>query len=148
MTTVQFYRGYVWSPIVVGALMLSAFAAGWEPAGSFAAAITIPLAVSIFFGGIPYTALAAWTTWWLGGKTEAQIRRRAFLMPLLMLGIYSTWALVYGGVTDGILDGASYALMGVAYTLTLGYAYVGLGFVIHAALRRLRYIACDETPTT
>lgn len=38
--------------------------------------------------------------------------------------------------------------MSAAYRLTLAYGYVGLGFVIQAALRRFRYIACDETPTT
>jgi hypothetical protein len=68
-------------------------------------------------------------------------------MPLLMFGIYSTclglrWS-YRGDSGRGV-----FALMSAAYRLTLAYGYVGLGFVIQAALRRFRYIACDETPTT
>lgn len=139
MTTVQFYRGYVWTPLVLGGAVLAAFSAGWEPTAAVAI-IAGPLGVSVFFGGIPYAALAAWATWWLGGKNERQILKLAPKMPLLMIGIYALSAILYGALTNGIMDGASFAMWGTAYTLLIGYAYVGLGIAIHAGFRRFSCI--------
>jgi len=57
MTTVQFYRGYVWIPLVFGGAALASFFAGWEPTGVATGFVAGPLAVSVFFGGMPYAAL-------------------------------------------------------------------------------------------
>jgi len=83
------------------------------------------------------------TTWWLDGRDEGQIRRLALRMPLLMITVYAPSALVYGGLTNGIVDGASLAARGTVYTLPIGYFYVGLGIVIHAGLRGL---GCIDVP--
>ena len=147
MTTIHFYRGYVWTPLVFGGAALAAFSAGWEPTAAVAI-IAGPLAVSMFFGGIPYAALAAWATWWLGGKNERQILKLALRMPLLMLAIYAPWAILYGGLTIGIMDGASLAMWGIPYTLLIGYAYVGLGIAIHAGLRVLSCITPKDNLVT
>jgi hypothetical protein len=143
MTTVQFYRAYVCAPLVFGGAALAAFSAGWEPTGVVAGSIAGPLATSVLFGGIPYAVLAVWATWWLGGKNERQILRLALRMPLLMIAIYAPWAMVYEGLINTIMDGASFAMWGAAYALLIGYAYVGLGIAIHAGLRGFSCITAD-----
>jgi len=89
------------------------------------------LGYSLYIGGLPYTLLAAWATWWIGGQPEEKIRRLMFRAPLLMVAIFVPFALLVGftiafAYRDAWTVYAGVALYSAAVILLLGYGYVGL----------------------
>ena len=123
MRITTFYRISIWLPIAVPALLIAlvAIAGGGDPG-----ALAEVLAYSLLWGGIPYTALAIWATWWIGGRPEAEIRRLMFRAPLLMTAIFVPLALVLGVIVGAPGPFLGVAVLGAVAILALGYGYVGL----------------------
>jgi hypothetical protein len=132
MSISTIYRVCIWLPILVPAtvvavantlnLRLSAGVA-WEV-----------LAYSLFYGGVPYAVLAAWATWWVGGRSEAAIRRLMFRAPLLMAAVFASVALVVGFAVGVPGPFTAVAVLGCAIILPLGYLYVGLAILLRRGL--------------
>lgn len=128
MSICTIYRVCIWLPVLV-------------PAALIAVATTLNLrlsdgvfwevlAYSLFYGGVPYAVLAAWATWWVGGRPEAAIRRLMFRAPLLMVAVFVPVALVVGFAVGVPGPFAAVAVLGTAIILPLGYAYVGLAVLL------------------
>lgn len=92
------------------------------------------LAYSLLYGGIPYVALAVWATWWVGGRTESDIRRLMFRAPLLMLAAFVPLALVVGLVVGAPGPFAAVAMLGGVVIILLGYSYVGLAVLLRSQI--------------
>src|SRR5687767_8511350 len=95
MTPRMFYRMSVWIPLLLP------LAAAVAVNGLGVATTSRPLEklvqimlISLIYGGIPYLVLALWATWWIGDHSEREIRRRAMVAPLLMIGAWSLFALI------------------------------------------------------
>jgi hypothetical protein len=92
---------------------------------------------TLFYGGVPYIALALWATWWIGGRPEPEIRRLMFLAPLFMLGVFVPLALLVGLVVGPLVPWVGVAGLGAIVIVVLGYSYVGLTEVLRLAARNL-----------
>lgn len=131
------YRVCIWLPIVVpAALILVAKAYGLRLSEGVIAEV---LAYSLIYGGVPYAALAAWATWWVGGRTEDEIRRLMFRAPLLMMAVFAPLALVVGVAVRAIGPFVAVAVLGSLIILLLGYAYVGLTVLLRYGLGRMTW---------
>jgi hypothetical protein len=108
MTVLRFYRLSLILPVAVPtALILSFYAAPVLFKAIAAWGLAMPLfvlAYSVVYGGIPYAALAIWAAWCFGGKSEAQIKRIAIALPVLMavvaVGCFGVWAAAKTGSID------------------------------------------------
>ena len=127
------YRISIWLPILIpGALVIWAAAFGVRlPAGPLVGEL---LAYSLFYGGLPYTALAIWATWWVGGRSEADIRRLMFRAPVLMAAWFGVLALLLGVAVGSPRLFVVVAVLGSLIILPLGYAYVGLAVLLRRVL--------------
>lgn len=97
--------------------------------------------VSGLYGGIPYLVLAVYATWWIDHRPEPVVRRRALQAPLWMIGLWIMAAAVVG-VRSGKLDMFAVLVgLGAAAILVVGYAYVGLVFLLRALLSRFLDVA-------
>ena len=123
ISVTTFYRLSIWMPIAVPAVLISLMAIG---RGGDAGALAEVVAYSLLWGGIPYTALAIWATWWVGGRPEAEIRHLMFRAPLLMAAIFVPLALVLGLIVGAPGPFFGVAVLGALSILALGYGYVGL----------------------
>jgi hypothetical protein len=138
MSIYAIYRACIWLPMLVPAgliLVANAFALRLA-AGPVVGEI---VAYSLLWGGLPYAPLAAWATWWVGGRPEAEIRRLMFRAPLLMVVVFVPLALLTGLAVGALWPFTILALLGAAVIVPLGYAYVGLALLLRHALgpRRL-----------
>jgi 4-amino-4-deoxy-L-arabinose transferase-like glycosyltransferase len=106
--------------------------------------IVIALISAGLYGGIPYFLLALWATGWMRGKSEAEIRGLARLMPLLMLVAFFLVALLMGAVEGDVLDGLFIMLIGIPYILVLGYGYVGLVFFLRSIAQTRGWISPEH----
>ena len=120
-----FYRLAVWLPFAAPAAAVALGVGGQ---------MTALLAVSVIFGGLPYALLAAWATWWMGGKTERDIRRLMFGAPLLMLGVYVIFVAVIGAANSKPERTTEMIGAGAGVIVPLGYLYVGLVVAIRRVL--------------
>jgi hypothetical protein len=127
MSICTVYRLCIWLPILVPALVIlvaKAFTLNladglvWEV-----------LAYSLVYGGLPYAALALWASWWIGGRSEGEIRRLMFRAPLLMVAVFVPVALVAGLAVGAPGPFAAVAVLGTLIILPLGYLYVGVSFL-------------------
>jgi hypothetical protein len=135
MTVQTYYRCAVWLPLIVPALVAIAVQGldlrpGLSP-------LTKPvqlLLISGLYGGMPYFLLAVYATWWIDGRAEAAIRRRALLAPLWMIGVWIPLAALIGilyGRSDAFLG---FAGIGILFIVPLGYAYVVLTLTVRAVM--------------
>ena len=89
MSIHQFYRFSVWLPVVLPMTVAAAISVwGWPKLSGVDQAAGV-LVLSLVYGGIPYAALAVWATWWIGRRSEREIRRLALAAPLLMCAAFS-----------------------------------------------------------
>lgn len=130
MSTTTFYRSCVWLPLVLPTLLIMVVdifglrdLVGW---------VGELVAFSVFYGGIPYLALAIWAMWWFGGRSETEIRRLMFRAPLLMLAAFVPTALLIGVLVDAPGPWAAVAAHGAAVIVLLGYSYVGLAVLLRS----------------
>jgi hypothetical protein len=132
MSIYTIYRGCIWLPILVPAvLIVVAKAFGLPLAEGIVAEL---IAYSLIWGGLPYTVLAAWATWWVGGRPETQIRRLMFRAPLLMVAVFVPLALLAGFAVGALGPFTAVAILGAIVILLLGYAYVGITVFLRMGL--------------
>jgi hypothetical protein len=126
------YRLSIWLPILVPAAAI-VYARINEL--SLAEGIVLEvLAYSFWFGGLPYALLAAWATWWIAGRSEAEIRRLMFRAPFLFAAIFAAAALVVGVIVGAPRQFAALAIFGFLIIIPLGYAYVGAAVLLRRTL--------------
>lgn len=132
MSTVSVYRLSIWLPILVPATVIAVaktfglrLAEGllWEM-----------LAYSFLYGGLPYTFLAIWATWWVGRHSEGEIRRLMIRSPLLMGSLFAPAALMLGFAVGAPGPFAAVAVLGLLIILVLGYGYVGMALLLRGGL--------------
>jgi hypothetical protein len=132
MSIYAVYRTAIWLPIAVPVALIAvvnAFDLRHTVGG-----VGQIVAFSLVYGGIPYAALAAWATWWVGGRPEPEIRRLMFLAPLVMAAVFDPLALVLGLVTGDMQAFIALAILGTAVIIPLGYLYVGLAVLLRLGL--------------
>jgi len=115
-------RVCIWLPILIPALIVG----GYLSLGlSLVEGIVVELLwYSLLVGGVPYSLLALWATWWVVGRPEPAIRRLMFFAPLLMVALFGMLALTAGLVVGQVRVFAAVAGLGSALILVLGYLYV------------------------
>jgi hypothetical protein len=123
------YRIAIWMPVLVPALLIALATASDFRLLADGLVFEV-LAYSLMYGGIPYTLLAVWGTFWVGGRPEPEIRRLMFRAPLLMMALFASMALVTGVIVGDTRPFAALALLGAIVSIPLGYAYVGLAVVL------------------
>lgn len=108
---------------------------GWTTHAWAARKLTQLLLASLLYGGVPYALLAAWATWWVGGRTEPDIKRLMLLAPFLMAAIYLPVA-VMAAMAAGAPIGPFLAVgvLGGIVSIPLGFAYVGLVLLLREGL--------------
>lgn len=114
--------------------------AGWRPSLVPLAKLVQLLLVSGIYGGLPYAALAAWATWWIDGRSEPEIRLRALQAPLLMVLTWLAAAAAIGMIVRGADMFLGLAALGTLATLSLGYMYVALVFLLRRWLGRAGWV--------
>ena len=135
MSTVAFYRTCLWLPLAVPAVVIAVRTTlGLSLAEGMVGEV---LSYSLVYGGVPYAGLALWATWWIGGRSEPEIRRLMLRAPLLMAAVFVTLTMAVGLIVRAPVPFAGLALLGAAVILPLGYAYVGLTALLSRGLDRL-----------
>lgn len=135
MSVTAFYRLCIWLPLAIPAVLIvvvNAFdlrdVVGW---------VGELVGFSLFYGGAPYLPLAVWATWWVGGRSEADIRRLMIRAPLYMLGLFVPLALLIGLIVGAVEPWAGVAGLGAVVILSLGYTYVGVTVLLREVGRGL-----------
>jgi hypothetical protein len=129
----MFYRLSVWLPLVVPAVVIVVVnLTRWRPVGTLGVILQL-IAYSGIVGGIPYLALAIWAMFWIGRRSEREIRRRAILAPLLMILTFTAWPALLALHAEPMSAFGVFTL-GAAVILALGYAYVLIVFMLRALL--------------
>ena len=136
------YRVCIWLPILVPLVVVLAVSALGRPVSE--GIVVEVLFYSLLVGGLPYAAPAAWATWWVGGRSEPEIRRLMFRAPLLMVAIFAPLALLMGAFVGQPGPFAAVAALGSAIILTLGYAYVGLTLLLRYGLGPRRELTASH----
>ena len=132
MSIHAFYRVCIWLPILVpAAVVVAALAFDLRLSASIVGEV---LLYSLVYGGIPYAMLAAWATWWIGGRPESEIRRLMFRAPLLMVALFVPVAVLVGVAVGAPQPFLGVAGLGAAVILPLGYGYVGLAVLLRQGL--------------
>src|SRR5919106_4298144 len=104
------YRVCIWLPILVPLIVvLAAIAVGRPLAQGIVVEV---LFYSLLIGGVPYAVLAAWATWWVGGRSESEIRRLMFRAPLLMVAVFAPLALMVGLIVGQVGPFVAVAALG------------------------------------
>lgn len=126
------YTLCIWLPVIVPATVILVFNIfGLRLSDGVVAEV---LAYSLIYGGVPYSALAAWATWWIRGRSEADIRRLMLRAPMLMVAIFVPLAVVVGIGVGNVRPYVAVAIMGSLTILLLGYAYVGVAVLLRYVL--------------
>lgn len=135
MAVHTFYRLSVWLPLLVPSLVvLIHHGIEWRSEAWPVTKVVQLLLMSLMYGGVPYALLSVWATWWMGRRSENEIKRLMLRAPILMGVLYLPFA-----VTAGMLAGApigpflAVGALGAIVAIPLGYAYVGLVWLIREA---------------
>ena len=139
MTIHTYYRCAVWLPLLVPATTVVVMhVADVRPATSLATKLVQVVVVSGVYGGVPYALLAAYATWWIDGRPERELRRRALAAPLLMVVLWLAVSAVVGVLYGKVETFLGFFWLGSAVILPLGYAYVGLVLALRSLICRQR----------
>lgn len=137
MTVQTFYQCAIWLPLLFPALIAFALhGLGLQLSDTPLEEPLRMLLISGIYGGVPYAALATWATWWIDERPEREIRRLALRAPLYMLAAWAVVAVVFGVLARKALMFLGLLGLGGLFTLVLGYAYVGLVFMLRAGAER------------
>lgn len=148
MTARTFYRLSLWLPIAVpGAVAFVVNGLGIPATEPPLTKIVQLMIVSLVYGGIPYAVLALWGTWWVGGRSESEIRRRALAAPLLMIAVWIPFAMLPSILSGKFEMFLGLVALGSVGAIVLGYAYVGLVFALRAGFGRVGWIA-ESVPSS
>ena len=137
MSVHTFYRLALWLPLAVpAAVAVLVNGAGLRPDGGPALKLVQLLLASLVYGGLPYLVAAIAATFWIGHRPEPEIRRLGLWAPFWVIAacvpLVAFIALRAGSLPIflGVMG------LAIAATLVLGYAYVGVVFLLRAALGR------------
>jgi hypothetical protein len=144
----RFYRLAIWMPILFSALAMIGAAIVGLPTFDPLNLVVTSLIVSGAYGGVPYSLLALWVSRRMRGKSEREIRRLALLMPVWMLLAFVPVAIL-AAASDGdtLLGGVFWILIATPYILVLGYAYVGLVFLLRFVAQSREWISTPPVST-
>jgi hypothetical protein len=93
----SFYRLALWLPIIVPAIVAGlVHGAGLMVHEGPLRTVVQILLMSLIYGGVPYALLAVWATWWIGHRSEADIKGLISRAPLLMGALYVLFAAFVG----------------------------------------------------
>ena len=147
MSVHQFYRLAVWLPLIVPALVLPPVWLLGMPQWQFLGMVIGTIYASAWTGGIPYLLLALWASIRIRSLPESRTRKLAVLMPLYMVPLFCLYVLVLSLARGEGLDEAFwFGLIGTAYLIPIGYAYVGLTFGLRALAGRIGWLTEDPAP--
>lgn len=133
MTVHTFYRLALGLPLLVPAATAAVVhLLGWQPATPLVHKGVQVILMSGVYGGLPYALLAAYGIWWIDRRPEREIRRRALLAPLLMVGAWVPLALLVGVLYGSAEVFLRLLALGTVVILPLGYAWVGLVFLLRS----------------
>lgn len=131
MSVQSVYRVGIWLPLALPALVaVPLHQLGVGAAGGPLQKVLQILLMSLVYGGIPYAALAIWATWWVGGRSETEIKRLMIKAPWLMAGVFGALAVLTGIVVGHPVPFIALAGLGAVVALPLGYTYVALVVLI------------------
>lgn len=132
MSVHAFYRLAVWLPIALPSLVAALFhGLGLGPTGS---EILTLLLASLVYGGLPYAPIALFATFWIDGRPEAEIRRRAVRAPFWMIVSFLIFCVVLAIVSRQLIMPAGVFVLGAIASLALGYLYVVIVFAMRDGL--------------
>jgi len=126
------YTLCIWLPVIVPATVILVFNTFGLPLAD--GVVAEVLAYSLIYGGVPYAVLAAWATWWIRGRTEADIRRLMLRAPVLMMAVFAPLAVAVGVAVGSTVPFVAVAVVGSLTILLLGYAYVGVAVLLRSVL--------------
>ena len=144
MTIHTFYRLAVWLPLALPAavaVIIEGLRTSLGPgvvqevvgSGALQKIVQI-LLVSLLYGGPVYAPLAVWATWWIGGRTEAEIKRLMVRSPLLMMAAFVPVALLVGLIVGAPGPFAGVAMLGATMIPVVGYTYITLVMLMREEL--------------
>jgi hypothetical protein len=134
-----FYRCAVWLPLLVpAAVVIVIHFADVRPASYAGAKLVQLFVVSGVYGGVPYALLAAYATWWIDKRPERELRHKALAAPLWMILPWLVVSVLVGTLYGQIETFVGFFSLGAAVILPLGYAYVGLVFLLRRLVCRQR----------
>lgn len=87
---------------------------------------------AILYGGIPYIVLVGFMLFWIPYKSEKQVHRIFYFLPLLFIPVFSASYLLFFIIMDrGTMVSYLKALPGLTYAfgiwiLIVGYFYIAL----------------------
>lgn len=82
-------------------------------------------------GECRYVLLSVWATWWMGRRSENEIKRLMLRAPILMGVLYLPFAVTAGILADAPIGPfLAVGALGAIVAIPLGYAYVGLVWLI------------------
>jgi hypothetical protein len=134
MSSHTYYRCAVWLPLLVPAATAIVIRVTGLPPTSVAATVVQMIVASGIYGGVPYALLAAYATWWIGGRSERELKRRGMAAPLWLVLLWLPFSALVGALSGQIETFAGFFLLGAAVILSLGYAYVGLVFILRTLI--------------
>ncbi len=127
MTVTTIYRLGIWLPLALPALTAGiVHGLGLRPGYGPLSKIVQILLISLVYGGAPYAVLAVWGTWWVGGRSEPEIKRLMMRAPLLMVAVFVPTAVAAGIGVGQSVPFIALAVLGAVIIIPLGYAYVAL----------------------
>ena len=148
MTARTFYRLSLWIPIALpGAVAFVVHGLGVPAAELPFGKLVQLMLVSLVYGGIPYALLALWASWWVGRRSEGEIRRRAMVAPLLMIAVWIPFAMLPSILAGKVEMFFGLVALGSVCAIVLGYGYVALVLALRAAFGRAGWIA-ESAPST
>jgi hypothetical protein len=130
MSPSTFYRCALWLPLLLPAIVAVLVHGLGMPTTGIMHKVVQVLLMSGVYGGVPYALLAAYATWWIDHRPEDEIRRRALVAPLWMIGLWWCCAMVIGILARRAEMFLGLGALGTAVIVPLGYAYVALVLLV------------------
>lgn len=132
-----FYLLALWLPLAIAAsVAFLVHGLAIHPASPILAKGAQVVLAGLQYAGIPYMLVAAWATWWIRRHSEREIRRVALRAPLLVLCAYVPFAFLLGTLSGRpLVIGGGLALLGSAFILAIGYAWVGIVLATRSLMR-------------
>ena len=146
MSTRTFYRLSLFLPILLPAMLMAL--------GSRYHHVDSDLGEDVHFGGsyllisaLPYSVLIPWLAWWMRGKTEPEIRKMSYRIPILALPIYlvsySCYLIIVARQNPDLKTLEGIVLI-LTYVICVGYLYA---LVVNGLLRLLKILrAVSDDP--
>lgn len=135
MSVDTFYRVTVWLPMVPpGLAVLLTHGLGLRP--ETGRSVIQLLLMMFLYGGLPYTLLALWATFWIGGRRESEIVRMVWRAPLLMVAAMGVLAALVFARSGELTMSIAFFGAGAFVSLVIGYVVVGLTIGLRELLAR------------